>query len=166
MKLTPAIELIHRNRLKSDIQQVPDTGAVFTKPTFFSSVQDFVDAVGKQVAAGDNLEVQFCQITFLKFEDSPNDPCPDDPLCWLHYRLHFFHQFEQQRANGTNSHDTFVAMLLNLRNKFLIEQDFDGGNTERKPLSPEQFIITDVESTYFKGAYGHYTNLISKIELS
>lgn len=163
-KLTPEVELFHRNKLKADIEQIANTGAVFTKPTFFSSYQDFVDEVGKQVTAGDDLEVQFCQISWIGFEDDDEDPCEDSPAVKIVYRLHFFHQFAQERKDGSNSHDTFTAMIINLRNKFLMSI-VQGTNIEREPLKLDGFIITSDESEFFAGAYGHWCNLITKIEV-
>lgn len=164
-KLTPEIELLHRNRLKTDIETIPHTGAVFLKPTFFTSHQDFVDEVGKQVAVNDDLEVQFCQISWLGFEDDPSDGCEDNPSVKIVYKIHFFHQFEQERSDGTNSHDTFVAMILNLRNKFLSSIEIDA-DTDREALKTDGYMITSDESEFFKGAYGHFINLITKIDIS
>ena len=165
-KLTPAVELAHRMRLKQHIESVPNTGGVFTRITFFSSKEDFVAQIGRQVAEGDDLEVQFCQVSWLGFEDSASDPCPEDPTVTLNYRLHFFHEFKQERSDGSNSFDTFAQMIINLRNLFLQNQDFDNGNTERKPLKQPEFIITNGESEFFRGAYGHFVNLTTKIEIS
>jgi hypothetical protein len=163
-KLTPAVELIHRQKLKTDLATVADTGAVFIRPEFFSSQQDFVKAVCKEVAAGDDLEVQFCQISWLGYEDDPDDPCEDNPTVKIVYKMHFFHQFIQERSDGTNSHDTFTAMIINVRNKFLATIH-SVPNTEREAAKQQNFIITDENSEFFQGAYGHWCNLITKIEL-
>lgn len=164
-KLTPAIEMLHRLLIKAAIESVPDTGAVFIKPEFFTSEQDFVERVCKLMTVGDDLEVQFCQISFLGFEDDPLDDCEDDPAVKIIYKIHLFHQYKPERADGTNSHDTFTAMLLNLRNKFLDTIEIDS-NTERESLRADGFMITDDESEYFKGAFGHWINLITKVDIS
>lgn len=163
-KLTPEVELFHRSKLKESIMEIQGTGSVFTVPEFFTSYQDFVDAVGHEVSAGDDLEVQFCQISWLGFEDSEDDPCEDNPAVKIIYRLHFFHQFEQKRLDGSNSHDTFTAMIINLRNKFLLSI-VQAPNIEREPLKQDGYIITDDESEFFAGAYGHWCNLITKISI-
>ncbi len=165
MKLTPDIELAHIAILKADIESVANTGAVFDKLMFFNSEADFAKAVGKQLAAGDDLEVQFCQISFLGFEDDPEDLCEDDPAVKIIYRLHLFHEFKQERKDGTNSHDTFAAAVLNLRNKFLATIQIND-HTDREALVQDGYIITDDESEFFKGAFGHWINLITKVELS
>lgn len=165
MRLTPEKELAARTKLKTDLLTVGMIGSVFIKPAYFTSKADFVEQLGNQVAPGDDLEVQFCQVSFLKFEDSKTDGCADDPLVYVHYKIHLFHEFRQARKDGTNSHDTFVALILNLRNKFLLTQDAVA-NSERSPLAQEQFMLTDTENEFFPGAFGHYTNLITKIEVS
>ena len=163
-KLTPEKELALRQQLKTDIETVPATGAVFIKPEYFTSEQDFLDAVGKEVVAGEDLEVRFCQISFLSFEDNDQDGCEDNPAVSVRYKIHFFHQYVSERSDGSNSHDDFVAMLLNLRNNFLQTIEIDA-NTEREALKQDGFMITDDESEFFKGAFGHWINLIAKINL-
>jgi hypothetical protein len=165
MKLTPAIELSHREALKTEIETIANTGKVYIRPRLFTSKQDFVSELGKSVVNGDDLEVQFCQITCQGWQDLNGQLCADDPPVQIIYRLHFYQDFVQQRSDGSCSHDTFVAMLLNLRNRFLLTMD-RSSNTERKPLTLEQNIITGVENEYFPGAYGHYINLQTRIEVS
>jgi hypothetical protein len=167
-KLTPEKELELRAQIKTDVESVENTGAVFSKPEFFTSKQDFVARCTKQMVNGDDREVQFCQISFFGFEDLPNAGsavCADDPPVRAIFRLHLFHEYVAKRSDNTNSHDTFTAMILNLRNKFLETQD-QGEYTERTPLTPDQFIIFGQENEFFPGAYGHYTNLTVKVELT
>lgn len=162
-KLTPEKELANRQQIKADIESVANSGAVFIRPAFFTSEQDFIDVVGKEVISGEDLEVRFCQISFVGFEDDPADLCEDNPAVKSIYRIHLFHQFNQGRPDGSCSHDDFVALVINLRNKFLSTIDLDA-NTEREALKMDGFIITSDESEFFKGAYGHWTNLITKVE--
>ncbi len=165
-RLTKEIELDVRAKLRTDIRSIAASGLVLAKPTYFTGKQDFVDELkkaGTQVVNGGDIEVRFCQMQWIGFEDVPDD-CEDNPPVKILYKLHFFHEFISKRSDSSNSHDDFVAMILDLRNLFLANIVLPN-NREREPLKQDGFMITGDENEFFKGAFGHYQNFIVKVEV-
>lgn len=163
--LTPEKELLILAALKAKIESVPGAVNVVADEPLLDSKQDFLDAICVQTS-DDETEVVYLKIDFLGFEDSETDGCEDNPVSFLSYNLHAFQQYKELRGDGSSGLKDIKALLLNFRNRFL-ETDNNArillAGCELQPLTQKTFIVLDNDP--LTGAYGHYFDLIARIEV-
>jgi hypothetical protein len=166
--LDPAKELIIREAIGDKISAI--TGYVFVRRPLIDSRADWAELLGVENADG-KLEIKYCTVDLLGFADSPTDGCDDDPLTTLSYSVHLFNQYRESAvSDDSNSTDDFTATVLDLRNSFLNANRGVGPrgyppieNVERLPLVQSGFIILGEDP--LTGAFGHYIDLIAKVEV-
>lgn len=164
--LTPAIESEILTALKTKILSASGASNVIADEPLLDSKFDVAKTIC--VRAIDNkTEVKYIKIDFLGFEDSPTDGCDDMPVVYISYNLHVFQQYREKRSDDSTSTNDVKTLVINLRNRFLETDNrarFFGGNAEHQPLRQNNFILLGNDP--LTGAYGHFTDLICKIEIT
>lgn len=160
--LTASKELMIRQALGTRIAAL--TGSAFVRRPLIDSRQDWAELLGKQNVDGE-LEVKYCTIDLFQFDDSEQEGCDDDPVVTLHYQVRLFHQYKETRSDDSNSTDDFTAVVLDLRADFLNAKRGVAGvaGAEYLPLVQSGFIILGDDP--LTGAFGHYVDLLAKVEV-
>ena len=151
--------------LTDKIESVAGARNVVADEPLLDSKQDFLDTICVQNSE-DETEVVYLKIDFLGFQDSDTDGCEDNPVSFLSYNLHAFQQYRDVRGDGSTGLKDIKALLLNLRNRFR-ETDNNArlllSGCELQPLTQKTFIVLNNDP--LTGAYGHFFDLIAKIEV-
>lgn len=139
-------------------------GSAFVRRPVIDSKQDWVELLGKTNIDGE-LEVKVCTVDLLQFTDSDQEGCDDDPVATLVYQIHLFHQYKESRSDDSSSTDDFNAAVVDLRNAFLDKNRSLAGlsGVENLPLTQSGFIILGDDP--LTGAFGHYVDLLAKVEV-
>ena len=148
-----------RANLKTFLEASPILGKIHTRRRRIKSREDFVSKFGVVVAAaGPNKIVRFCEIEFLKFEDSPDEGFDDCPIAAITYGLHLFHEFFDG-TDDANSNDDFIASILEIRRRFLSTQEFAAVTfeVESNPVTMPGFASFGNDS--FTDCQGHVADL-------
>ena len=162
MNLSPVIETGLRAALAAKISTVAQN-LIVDEPVI-DSKHDEIDLLTRENVDGE-LETVFGKLDFLKFEDSSSDGCDDEPLVTLFYKLHLFQQFKEKRSDNSTSANDFVALVLNLRNKFLeSNRRLVSSNIEHLPL--RQLIAITLGEDPLMGAEGHFADFEIKVQIS
>lgn len=166
--LTIELEQSLRAEIVAAIVSIGDlAGNVFDRRRKFTSRKDFLDRVGQTIGTGSNKvrEIRFTELELLNFEDAAGEGFDDCPVPVLTYGLHIFHEFSDNRADGSNSDKDFTNYLFLLRSKMLNTRYFQS----RKAVADWSVMPEDAtEFTQFGGdtftdVVGHYKDLVLKI---
>lgn len=163
--LTAEKEVLILTALAAKVGSVPGARNVIADEPLLDSKQDVLDTICIQ-NTDDETEVVYIKIDFLGFEDNAEEGCEDNPLTYLDYNLHVFQGYKEVRADGSSSATDIKRLVLNLRNRFL---ETDAGaralvaDCETLPLRQDKFIILDNDP--LTGAYGHFVDLIARVEI-
>lgn len=171
--VTIADEKILRAGLKTFLEVSAIVGNVHTRRRKINNRADFVDKYGVTVAAIENSKIiRFCDIEFIRFEDSPDEGFDDCPVLIATYNLHLFHEFFEG-TDDANSNDDFIQAILTLRDRFLETQDFAAGNFQAQSaglpqggsvgLGMPEFAQFGADA--FTDATGHFTDLLLRFNL-
>ena len=160
--LTSAKEKTIREALGAKIAAL--TGTAFVRRPMISSRQDWAELLGIVNASGE-LELRLTTVDLAGFTDSETEGCDDDPVVFLTYRVHLFHEYVEARPDSSNSTDDFAAVVIGLRNAFLQgSRDIPGvPRAEHLPLVQSGFIILGDDPV--TGAYGHSVDLEARVEV-
>jgi hypothetical protein len=160
--LDPAKELAIREALGTKIAAFTQTA--FVRRPMIDSKQDWVDLLGQE-NVDEEYELKVCTVDLVSFVNSATDGCDDDPLITLTYSAHLFFEYKETRSDDSNSTDDFVALILNLNNDFLQgDRDVDGvEGAEYLPVSQSSSILLDEDP--LTGAFGHFTDLLIKVQV-
>lgn len=163
--LTPEKELEILEALRSKVASVPGAINVITNEPMLDSKHDVLDSVCFQ-NADDETEVRYLKIDLLGFSDLPEEGCEDNPVVNLNYNLHLFHQLKEVRTDGSSSLKDIKKLVIDLRNAFLPFKNNArrlAENCTHLPLVQGKFIILGSDDV--TGYYGHFTDLICKVEI-
>lgn len=157
--LDPAKELAIRTALGNRIFSV--TAFVFIRRPYIDSRQDWASYAYANTDG--ELEMKVCTVDLLRFDDSTEYGCDDDPQVTLTYGVHLFMQYNEGRTDGSNSTDDFISKLLYLRYTHLTGDRAVAGVTgaEYLPLVQANSILLGDDP--LTGAYGHSVDLIAKV---
>lgn len=151
--LTQTQEKALRAEVVDLIETIGDlAGNVYDRRRSFNSRTDFIDR--NKSAVSDKFEIRFIEVSLVNVEDSPTEGFADCPVPILTYNLHLFHEFADERTDGTNSDDDFSALILALRAKFLQKLKFDNGRVECDGIVFDEF--TQIGQDTFTDIRGHY----------
>lgn len=154
----PNLTGIQEKLIRSDIKTYLDTlgvcGNVFDRRRLITSRKDFARALSVPTL-NEKYEIQFCEIEFLRFEDSDTIGFHDCPGITLYYNLHLFKQFVDLREGGGNSDDDFTAAILKIRDAFLNKRKFWEAITN--PITAPDFAQFGNDS--LTDCTGHYIDL-------
>lgn len=163
--LTTVIESQILAALRAKVAAVAGAQNVVADEPLFDSKSDVLKTIC--VRAIDNkTEVKYIKIDFLQFEDSTTDGCDDMPVVFVSYNCHLFQQYREKRNDNSTSTQDIKQLVINLRNRFLETENNARkltANSEHQPLKQQNFIILDNDP--LTGAYGHFTDLICKVEI-
>lgn len=123
MSLTNTTGADEQFLLEKSVEKIKDSLGINTVYDRIRSVSSIQDATRKLTVKPDaRREVRYCDLEFLRFEDSQegDDDCP---VAVLVYRLHIAFQFVEVRPDGSNSAREFTAAILRLRKDFLESTD-------------------------------------------
>lgn len=165
--LTSEKEAAILEALKLKVESVPGVINVITNEPLLDSKQDILRKFCVKHAGNKNkTEVVYLKVDFLGFEDSLTDGCEDNPVVFLSYNLHVFQGYQEIRTDGSTSAGDIKQLVINLRNEFLRTQNNArrlAAGSESTPLRQNNFIILDNDP--LTGAYGHYVDLIARVEI-
>ena len=165
--LTPEKELEILETLRAKVSSVESAINVVTDEPLLDSKNDVLKTICYKTA-NNKTEIRYIKIDFLGYTDDPENGCEDDPVVYLNYNFHLFHQYIEKRSDGSSSAKDIKKLVFNLRNAFL---PFKNGERkiaeiyESTPLTQARFIILG-EDPMTGGHYGHFTDLICKVEIS
>lgn len=151
--------------LKSKLESVAGAENVVADEPLLDSKQDFLDTICVQ-NVDDETEVKYIKIDFLGFEDSSTDGCDDNPVVFVSYNCHVFQQYKEIRGDDSASSRDIKRLVIGLRNRFLETANNArrlAADCEHQPLRQNNFIILGDDP--LTGAYGHYADLICKVEI-
>lgn len=160
-KITIVEEQLCRSAIVADIDAIDLSGNVFNRRRKITSRMDFFDKLGVDVGAGDGMEreIRFVDVDLLNIEDSPDEGPDDCPVAVLTYNLHLFHEFADERPDGSNSDRDFTDLQLRLRTHYLDEREFTipGWEIQLQPLQFPEF--TQFGNDTFTDVKGYYKDL-------
>lgn len=163
--LTPEKEAEILAAIKAKIESVPGAINVVADEPLLDSKQDVLKTICfKNI--DNKTEVRYLKIDFSGFTDSAEEGCEDEPVVFISYKLHLFHQFVEKRTDASSSAKDIKTLVLNLRNKFLETDDNARSlatDCESTPLVQNKFIILGNDE--LTGYYGHFTDLTLKVEI-
>ena len=159
--LTPEKELTIRGAVGAKFALL--TSSAFVRRPMIDSKIDWVELLGHE-NVDEEFELRVCTVDLLQFEDSEDEGCDDDPVVFLTYQVHLFHQYKETRTDDSNSTDDFAALVLNLRNSWLNKNRSLGDleKVESLPLTQSGFILLGDDP--LTGAFGHYVNFQLRVE--
>lgn len=163
--LTPEKEAEILEALRVKVAACDGAANVVADEPLLDSKDDVLDAICVQ-NVDDETEVTFIKIDFLKFEDSKTDGCEDNPVVYAVYNLHLFQQFKEKRSDDSTSTGDIKRLVLNLRNLFLATKNNArrlAAYSEHLPLAQSNSIILGNDE--LTGFYGHFTDLLCKVEI-
>ena len=164
--LTPEKEAEILAALTAKVAAVADAVNVVADEPLLDSKDNILDTICIQ-NVDDETEVKFIKIDFLGFEDSDTDGCDDNPVVFLNYNLHVFQQYKEKRSDDSTSTNDIKQLVIALRNRFLEAKNNArqlATKCEHQPLRQQNFIILG-DDPLAVGAYGHFTDLICKVEI-
>lgn len=150
-----------RAAIKTAIKSISaPVGNVFDKRIFLPTRTAYANLLGVRVSALDKMEIKFCDIDFVGFEDVKDEGAIKCVPTKFVYNLHIFHQYISERKDGSNSTDHFSAAVLGIRSYFLINKQIGGGRAD--DIESSEFAQFGVDP--FTDATGHFINLILKVK--
>ena len=178
--LTPEREITVREALADKIATAVSDFAVSPAPLLFTGQESFwgwYDATKNTRQLIELTEIKLITLSLLDFTDDSLEGCEGNPAVDLIYEINIFSQYDLTRVDESDdfdkkllqSHNAFVAAVLNLRNEFLGARNLAGLTDftvrQTNSLTMPEFIQGTEESRYVPGVFGHQVDLHEKVRL-
>lgn len=138
-KITIEDEQTLRAEIVAYLATEPLAGHVFNRRRMISSRNHFARTLGVAIGDKTTTEVRFTELELLNVEDSPDEGFDDCPVAVLTYNVHSFHEFADERADGSNSDRDFNDWILTARRMILDKRTFvDGRAVVVDSLTPPE----------------------------
>ncbi|MGH9961751.1 MAG: hypothetical protein ACREBC_32250, partial [Pyrinomonadaceae bacterium] len=160
--LTPEKEALVLEALRVKFAGVSGMSNVIVEMPVIDSKQDEIDKLTVTNVDGE-LEIKYCYVSFLGYEDSATDGCDDAPLVYLNYQAHLFWGFKEKRSDNSSSEKDFKTLFINTRSKFLETGRTLAAGAEHTPLAQTNSIILGDDP--LTGAYGFFVDLSLRVEV-
>ena len=162
MRLQPLQEEQIRLAIATQCRVVTNTGAVFEEIKRFTSDQDFFKQLRLSGYTAADPHVRFLQIVLDDFWKEKAASSIESLK--LRYRINAFHVFFTPSVGEPSSTAIFTAMIINLTNRLEALENI-GDFAEARGLDlPIKFLLND-SNEFYKGAYGHHTDLFFNVEI-
>lgn len=182
MSLSGEDELNIRRAIAEKVAGVPGVGFVIPSPVSFVEKADFFATFDPKLTQKEieTTNIQFCAISFLKFEDVPEEGCEDEPMIALIYNLHVFSEYDFERADESGTPDSFLKGVLKSERAFLnalfaIRQEFlgiqpldnlpDGYTGETNSVEQQDFAEEKERSRLVGSTDGFFADLTLRVEI-
>lgn len=184
MSISGADELVIRKAIADKIALVAGAETVVPSPIYFSDKSDFWATVAPKVTQKDieTSPVEFCAISYLRFEDITEEGCEDEPMVALYYNFHVFREYERTREDETPTPDEFLKKVLKAEREFMnvlfgVREAFlgiqplpiaelpDNYSVETNSLTQEDFADEKEPNRYVGFTDGFSADLVARVEV-
>lgn len=181
--LTAEDELVIRKELSVKVSQACPATQIIPAPIYFKEKADYfanIENLSNTQKLIETDQIDMCVISLLRFVDSENEGCPNEPLVRLTYNLYFFRSYDFEREDESLtpdvflkqtllSYNAFIKNILDARNEFLGLQAVpglpSGFDVKTNSLIQDENISDLEECRFIPAENGHSVDISVTLEV-